>query len=529
MGISHARSATFFALLLLGCEGVIGGGEPLEPNQLDDSMPPRTGSELDGGIGAIPDLGSTPDAGVAPPAPPPDCNPATTPLLPARALRLSAVTINQSVSIPIVDDAAAVSSRGAPVVAERAGVLRVFVDPQPAWQPREIIARLTVNGQARDERRQITGSSSQGSLDSTINFALDPGELAEDSDYSVQLLELDPCGAYAGDAEETRFPSSNDASLGVDANPGAFRIVLVPVRYQVDGSTVEPTVDGSTIERFEDRMRALYPVTDLEISIRQTPLDFDRTLGPDGEGWVDLLSECLSLRVDDGASPNTYYYCAIRPTIDASEFCSQGCIAGLGPVPSASDLINRAAIGLLYENGVGTFVHEIGHTLGLFHAPCGGVSGADPDFPYSDGRIGAPGFDVSAQEILDTEHRDIMSYCGPAWISDYHYALLYERLVAVTAQSAMALKQAANPVAARPVIVEVDGSLTIGNPIRLDAWPEGEELIVQWLDRAGTSRDLPATLVRVSHLPGGIIYVPEMEQAPSAIRVPGYGTAVPRR
>ena len=29
MGISHARSATFFALVLLGCEGVIGGGEPL--------------------------------------------------------------------------------------------------------------------------------------------------------------------------------------------------------------------------------------------------------------------------------------------------------------------------------------------------------------------------------------------------------------------------------------------------------------------------------------------------------------------
>jgi len=48
---------------------------------------------------------------------------------------------------------------------------------------------------------------------------------------------------------------------------------------------------------------------------------------------------------------------------------------------------------------------------------------------------------------------------------------------------------------------------------------------VIWVDEAGGSKELTATLVRVSHLPGGIIYVPEMANPPATIRIPGYGTA----
>lgn len=533
MRLENGSKLALCALLLSGCTGVIGDGGDVEPSGIADPEPPRTVLDagvaaepgLDGGQAAMPDAGSTPDASV----PPVSCNPMTAPPLPARSLRIGDVSINQGVSIPVVDDATPVNGRQAPVVADRDGVLRVFVEPQTDWQTRDVVARLTLSGTTRDVRMRVTGRSSATSLASTLNFALAPGELAENASFSVELLEVDPCGTYAGVVNGSRYPASNSQSLDAETAPGPFRIVLVPVRYQADGSNRTPTIDGATIERFTERMYGMFPLTDFEVAIRQAPLDFDRTLGANGEGWSDLLNECLSLRANDSAESDSYYYCAIRPSNDVAEFCAQGCVAGLGPVPSAGDTFNRAAIGLLYEDGVETFVHEIGHTLGLFHAPCGGASGADPDFPYSDGGIGVLGFDIAAQQLLDTQHRDVMGYCGPVWISDYNYALLYERLVAVTASSSASLKRAETPLALRPVIIDIDGTLTIGDTLWIDSAPLGESVTAEWVDAAGHSDELAATLVRVSHLPGGIVYVPEMANPPETIRISGYGTATYRR
>ena len=532
MGLHKALKLTLCALLLTGCDGVIGEGANVEPSGFTDPAPPRTASDagvadpfgMDAGQTATPD-GSTPDGSV----PPPGCDPMTAPAQAAHALRISDVSINQGVSVPLVADAVPVDGRQAPVVSDREGLLRVFVEPQTGWQSREVIARLTLGGTARETRMAVTSASSASSLSSTINFALAPGELEQDASFAVELFELEPCQAYSGAVSGSRYPASGTQSLDAEAAPGPFRIVLVPVRYQADGSNRGPTIDGGVVTSFSQRMHSMFPLVDLEVAIRQAPLDFDRSIGAAGEGWSDLLNECLSLRADDSASPNSYYYCAVRPTEDAFDFCSQGCVAGLGPVPSAGDTFNRAAIGLLYENGVGTFLHEIGHTLGLPHAPCGGVSGADPDFPYSDGRIGVLGFDISEQTLLDTEHRDIMCYCSPSWISDYNYDKLYDRLLAVTASSGASIKRADVPLALRPVVIDVDGTLTIGDTVWIASRPLGETVAVEWVDEVGGSETLDATLVRVSHLPGGIIYVPEGARPPVLIRIPGFGTATQRR
>ena len=65
--------------------------------------------------------------------------------------------------------------------------------------------------------------------------------------------------------------------------------------------------------------------------------------------------------------------------------------------------------------------HELGHNLNLNHAPCG--TGESYSFPYPDGSIGVWGYDFEhADRLVSPYTQDLMSYCQPKWISDYHFS-----------------------------------------------------------------------------------------------------------
>ena len=70
-----------------------------------------------------------------------------------------------------------------------------------------------------------------------------------------------------------------------------------------------------------------------------------------------------------------------------------------------------------------TMAHELGHNMSLQHAPCGGPEDLDLSFPYAGGPIGAWGYDFrEGGRLVAPSRSDLMSYCNPAWISDYHLA-----------------------------------------------------------------------------------------------------------
>ena len=69
------------------------------------------------------------------------------------------------------------------------------------------------------------------------------------------------------------------------------------------------------------------------------------------------------------------------------------------------------------------YTHEVGHTMNLYHAPCGGAGGPDPQYPYENGSIGVWGYDMAEGLLLDpAQYTDVMSYCfDHIWISDYQF------------------------------------------------------------------------------------------------------------
>ncbi|MCY4572452.1 MAG: Ig-like domain-containing protein [Gemmatimonadetes bacterium] len=71
---------------------------------------------------------------------------------------------------------------------------------------------------------------------------------------------------------------------------------------------------------------------------------------------------------------------------------------------------------------VGTIAHELGHNLNLRHTDCGNPAGVDPTFPYPGARTGVWGYDPrDGGSLVPSSWADFMSYCDPAWVSDYYF------------------------------------------------------------------------------------------------------------
>jgi hypothetical protein len=96
-----------------------------------------------------------------------------------------------------------------------------------------------------------------------------------------------------------------------------------------------------------------------------------------------------------------------------------GGVAGIGYVGGG---INTSLGWDALPSGSGVMAHELGHNMGRPHAPCGGVSGPDPLYPYAGGIIGAYGLDLTALTVkAPTTNYDLMGYCSPDWVSDYNW------------------------------------------------------------------------------------------------------------
>jgi hypothetical protein len=135
--------------------------------------------------------------------------------------------------------------------------------------------------------------------------------------------------------------------------------------------------------------------------------------------------------------------------------------------------------------------HEVAHTLGRLHAPCGAPQQVDPKYPYAGGAIGMWGYDFLLDQLVDPDPskvHDVMSYCQPVWISDYNYAGLFTRIAFVRKQAGYMNDQSPPTGAPRKILTlmkEADGSLRWGNPLVHMRELPGEKSEALILDKSG--------------------------------------------
>ena len=301
-----------------------------------------------------------------------------------------------------------------PLIAGRSALLRVFVtgDKTNFYRPHPL-ATFYRDGAPIHEMRldpaadRIPTEPEEGRLDRSFNGVV-PGRVLQPG---VELVvELDPDGAVpAVPGSDRRVPAEGRLRLDVLTVP-PMELTVVPVVHSADAQAVLTWVEGMTeTGPGMEFVRSILPIGELELTVREsyrTTADLTTAAG-----WLGLLREISVLRLTE--RPGDYYYAAFAPPRDAP-------FKGLGYIG------RPVGVGIL---DLDTFAHELGHNMGLRHAPCGVAVSPDPDFPYEDGSIGVFGYETrggNTRMVDPGEYWDLMSYCDPSWISDYHFVKAME-------------------------------------------------------------------------------------------------------
>jgi hypothetical protein len=437
---------------------------------------------------------------------------------PLAGMEIDKVVLYQGPATTLMDDFERPKGE-LPVVIGRDGLVRVFVRPQDAWESRDVQVLLSVQSAAAGlqvfESWQVLGDASKpGKMETTVNFEV-PGELLEaDTVFTVSLHEGAPSGQGAGTADKFYWSSDpSDPAIQFEGT-APVELVILPIRYNADGSGRLPNTSDVSIQKIHDRIMAHYPLTDLTVTV-EPPVDWSFPINSDGSGWETLLGDMAIRRTIAAVPENTYYYALFQPDESIESYCSRGCVLGLSLLGGVNDVWSRASIGLGFNGDTTseTLVHEVGHAHGREHAPCGLFGQPfDNAFPYSDGDIGVYGYDIVQRELKSpSSDSDMMSYCMPQFVSDYTYDALLKRIQAL----ADARRSATGPTTAwRVAMVDPEGTTTLGPVLDLASPPTGSERSVRVLDADGLAIGRrTARFAPTSHMSGGMLFFPDVPGA----------------
>jgi hypothetical protein len=325
-----------------------------------------------------------------------------------------------------------------PLVADRPAIVRAFVGVQESSAAiNGVTAKLHA---ARNGTELANSPLSPFNQGGKFNAPLNPSRANLNDSLNFQLpsswltvgaltlwLEVNPDRSVT----ENNYGDNRSQNYNVTFQTvRPLEVVLIPIAYQRNGQgqLYRPSLNAQNNYGL-GMLQQIYPIANLQYTIHSEYF-FGGDMKTD-KGWSDLLKGIESLRSRERSNNGAFQatqmpkYYGVLP-MEASFW------GGLGYVPGAS------SIGLVDQDDVAA--HEMGHNFGLPHvnsAACGAnPSGPDPNYPYANGLIGNVGVDVYQHLLASaTETKDLMSYCWPKWISDYHYLKIFNVLKASNRQS----------------------------------------------------------------------------------------------
>ena len=293
-----------------------------------------------------------------------------------------------------------------PLVAGEEALLRVFVTapaPVDAGIP-PVRARFFHNG-AQIHVKDIAGNSraiptevDESSLLNSSNAVI-PGDVVRPG--LEMVIEVDPDGTLDPELGVTaRIPETGRLAIEVGDMP-LFDLTLVPFlwveapKLEIVRTVISMAADPENHELLWEA-RTILPVGELDLTAHLP-------VSTSSNNSLDLLMETSAIRVMEGGSG--HYMGMMSPPVTG--------FAGRAWMPGRSSFSVADAE---------LIAHELGHNFSLDHAPCGGPDHLDAAFPDPDGSIAAWGYDSrGGGRLVIPARKDIMSYCDPVWISDYHF------------------------------------------------------------------------------------------------------------
>ena len=259
----------------------------------------------------------------------------------------------------------------------------------------------------------------EGSLSGSANAEIAGRVIQQGLEMVIEVdpdNTLDPALGVA-----KRIPETGRLAVEVKAMP-LFDLTLIPFIWtDTHDSSIVDLVGAVAADPEHHEMlgqtRTLLPIGALVVTAHEPVLSSSNSA-------FTLLNQTEAIRVMEGGAG--HYKGMMSP-----------------PVTGVGGVAYRPGRSSFSQPYPGVIAHELGHNLSLLHAPCGDPANTDPSYPYPDGSVGAWGYDFRGGGMLVRPYtRDLMSYCGPNWVSDYHFtnALRYrlhdEGTAAVAAVSA---------------------------------------------------------------------------------------------